>query len=79
MDHSNRNLHAIMKTKHLITTALATALAAQSWAAPPKMKMTTEIPESITTSIGTLMFEGQAFPTVESKQKRTLSSFDLME
>ena len=58
-----------MKTTHLITTALATALAANAWAAPPKMKMTTEIPEaytapdSVETSIGTLnYFDGVPAP-----------------
>ena len=51
-----------MKTKYLITTALATALAAQAWAEPPKMKMTTDIPESVITPdkvetpIGTLEY-----------------------
>ena len=51
-----------MKTRYLLTTALATALAANVWAAPPKMKMTTDIPESIITPdkvetpIGTLEY-----------------------
>ena len=62
---NNKIIKTTMKTKHLITTALATALATQSWAEPPKLKMTTPIPESITaadkveTSIGTLdYFDG---------------------
>ena len=50
----------LRKAKYLISAALATALATQAWAAPPKMKMTTQIPEGIETpntletSIGTL-------------------------
>lgn len=55
-----------MKTKQLFTLALAglmmSSLAPVSLAKPPQMKMTTDIPASITapdkveTSIGTLMF-----------------------
>ena len=64
-----------MKIKHLFTSALALVVAsylvATAWAQPPKMKMTTPIPEAITapdnvkTSIGTLKyFDG--VPTEES-------------
>ncbi len=55
-----------MKAKRLPTLAIAglmaTSLAATAWAASPRMKMTTEIPQSITapdkvkTSIGTLRY-----------------------
>jgi len=55
-----------MKTRHLFTMLLAmvigTSLATTAWAKPPKMKMTTDIPASITapdkvkTSIGTLKY-----------------------
>ena len=58
-----------MKTKYLLTTALATALATQAWAEPPKMKMTSEIPteytapDSVETSIGKLdYFDGVPSP-----------------
>ena len=41
-----------MKTKFLATMAMAgflvTSLSTGSWAAPPKLKMTTDIPASIT-------------------------------
>ena len=67
-----------MKTKEffiLAITGLTTiCLATAVWAAPPKMKMTTEIPSSITiadkveTSIGALTFE-DGFPTEETAQK----------
>ncbi len=46
----------------ILTTCLAASLASTAWSAPPKMKMTTDIPASITTpdkvttSIGTLEF-----------------------
>ena len=55
-----------MKTKNLATLAmvgfLATSLTTVSWAAPPKMKMTTDIPASVMapdkveSSIGTLKY-----------------------
>ena len=55
----------------LVTCVLVACLAATAWAAPPKMKMTTDIPESITvadkvkTSIGTLeYFDG--VPTAQT-------------
>ena len=67
-----------MKTKQLLTLILAllmaTSLAASAWAKPPKMKMTTEIPESIKipdkvkTRLGTLHFE-DGFPTEETARK----------
>ncbi|MGB5747733.1 MAG: DUF1254 domain-containing protein, partial [Desulfobacterales bacterium] len=67
-----------MKTKEffiLAITGLTTiCLSTAVWAAPPKMKMTTEIPSSITiadkveTSIGALTFE-DGFPTEETAQK----------
>lgn len=38
-----------MKSKYLITTAVAASLASHAWAEAPKMKMTTEIPEGIET------------------------------
>jgi hypothetical protein len=67
-----------MKTRQLCTLVsaifLATSLAATAWAGPPKMKMTTEIPESIKipdkveTRFGTLRFE-DGFPTEETAQK----------
>ena len=67
-----------MKTRHLFTMLLAivigTSLATNAWAKPPKMKMTTEIPESIKipdkveTRFGTLRFE-DGFPTEETAQK----------
>lgn len=64
-----------MRTKSrfmlMITIIIATTLAVPVWAAPPKMKMTTQIPASITapakaeTSIGTLeYFDG--VPTAET-------------
>ena len=67
-----------MKTKFLATMAMAgflvTSLSTGSWAAPPKLKMTTDIPASITaadkmdTSIGTLnYFDG--VPTGETVEK----------
>jgi len=53
---------------------VATILAASAWAKPPKMKMTTEIPASITapdsveTSIGTLeYFDGVPKPNTVEK------------
>jgi len=55
-----------MKTRHLLTIAviglIVATLTATAWAAPPRMKMTTDIPASITapdkveTSIGTLNY-----------------------
>ena len=51
-----------MKAKQLITLFLAGLLVTAAWAQPPKMKMTTDIPASITapdkveTSIGTLEY-----------------------
>ena len=67
-----------MKTTPKIKTALAgllaTGLASQAWAAPPKMKYTTEIPANVITpdkmetSIGTLEFN-DGFPTDETAQK----------
>ncbi len=67
-----------MKTINFLTLALAillaTSLTTVSRAAPPKMKMTTEIPPEITiadkveTSIGDLTFE-DGFPTEETAQK----------
>ena len=60
----------ILAITGLTTICLATAV----WAAPQKMKMTTEIPSSITiadkveTGIGTLTFE-DGFPTEETAQK----------
>jgi hypothetical protein len=66
-----------MKARHEITSSLAVlmavSLATAAWAQPPKMKMTTDIPDSITapdkveTSIGTLeFFDGVPNPaTVE--------------
>jgi hypothetical protein len=63
-----------MKTQYAICAALALTLANSSWAEPPKMKMTTEIPEGITTPdnietrVGDLnFFDG--VPDVESAQK----------
>ena len=67
-----------MKTKQILTLAstllMATSLAATAWAAPPRMKMTTDIPASIQipdvveTRFGTLRFE-DGFPTEETAQK----------
>ena len=67
-----------MKTTQTLKTALAgllaTGLASQTWAAPPKMKYTTEIPANVITpdkmetSIGTLEFN-DGFPTDETAQK----------
>ena len=51
-----------MKTKQILTTTMAGLVALSAWAAPPKMKMTTPIPEAFTapdsvrTSIGTLEY-----------------------
>ena len=67
-----------MKTKQLCTLVsaifLATSLAATAWAGPPKMKMTTEVPDGIATPdkvetrIGTLnLFDG--VPDKETAQK----------
>jgi hypothetical protein len=67
-----------MKTKHLFTLALVglmvTSLVATVWAKPPKMKMTTDIPEAITTPdsvatrLGTLKFF-DGFPDDATTQK----------
>lgn len=63
-----------MKTRHLITTALALSLVTQAWAQTPKMKMTTEIPEGIETpdkletTIGTLT-SVNGVPDKETTQK----------
>jgi hypothetical protein len=67
-----------MKTKEFFILAIAgltaICLSTAVCAAPPKMKMTTEIPSSITiadkveTSIGTLTFE-DVFPTEDTAQK----------
>ena len=67
-----------MKTKNLLSMALAallaTCLATNVWAAPPKYKMTTQIPENVITpdkmetSIGTLEFN-DGFPTEETAKK----------
>jgi len=66
-----------MKTKHLFTLALVglmvTSLASSVWAEPPRMKMTTEIPEAITTPdsvetrLGTLKFF-DGIPTKETAE-----------
>jgi hypothetical protein len=51
-----------MKTRNLFSLALAGLVALSAWAEPPRMKMTTDIPASITapdkvkTSIGTLKY-----------------------
>ena len=73
-----------MKTKQLFklipALLLATSLAASAWAKPPKMKMTTPIPESITTpdrvetSIGTFEF----FDGVPTK-KSTEMAYDFLD
>ena len=67
-----------MKFKLLVSVAvsglLVAGLTTAAWAASPKMKMTTDIPVSITiadkveTRIGTLTFE-DGFPTEETAQK----------
>ena len=67
-----------MKTKHLFTLAVAVIMApsmvTSAWAAPPKMKMTTDIPpgiaapDTVETRFGTLHFE-DGFPTEETAQK----------
>ena len=51
-----------MKTRQILTVVLIGMMVSVVWAQPPKMKMTTEIPETITTPnkvetrIGTLEF-----------------------
>jgi len=67
-----------MKTKHLFTLMLAllisASLATNIWAAPPKMKMTTDIPANVITPdkmetrLGTLNFV-DGVPTEETAQK----------
>lgn len=67
-----------MKTKNLfrlsLTLMMATCLVTTAWAAPPKMKMTTDIPASVITPdtmetrIGTLNFVS-GVPTKETAQK----------
>ncbi|MCP5055853.1 MAG: hypothetical protein GY937_03910 [bacterium] len=54
-----------MKSRHILFGALVSTLTMGAWAEPPKMKMTTEIPEGIETpnkletSLGTLTsFDG---------------------
>jgi len=69
-----------MKTKTLLTFLLAMSLATPAWAGPPKLKMTTPIPESITTpdrvetSIGTFEF----FDGVPTK-KSTEMAYDFLD
>ena len=60
--------------KTAITVSLAAGLATQAWAEPPKYKMTTDIPKSLTTpdkvetSIGTLEFlDGAPLPQTAEK------------
>ncbi len=67
-----------MKTKSLLGFAMAglmaTSLVTSAWAAPPKYKMTTDIPANVITpdkmetSIGTLEFN-DGFPTEETAKK----------
>ena len=64
-----------MKTNTIMTSLLLAALLAiNAWAAPPKMKMTTDIPagiaapDTLDTRFGTLKFE-DGFPTEETAQK----------
>jgi len=63
-----------MKTPHLLSAVLVSALATHAWAEMPKMKMTTEVPagvatpDTLETALGTLTsFDG--VPDAETTQK----------